>query len=144
MTVRVTPDPIDAPALIAAFQAANPDAGAIAVFVGQVRGGDGIEALDLEIYHGFTQAQVADGLSAIAATVDDFLAVHRYGRIAVGEAVVLVVAAGRHRRVTFAAVDRAMDWLKTQAAFWKREISASGHRWVEPRQEDYDDAQRWG
>lgn len=143
MRIMITPHQLDAAALLAEFQAANPYAGAIASFIGQVRPEPEIEALELEIYDGFTQAQVREGLSPIAAMVDDFFAAHRYGRLSPGETIVLVMAASRHRRAAFDAVDRAMDWLKTEAAFWKKECSVDGVRWIEPRSEDYSDAQRW-
>lgn len=142
MRALVTPEPIDAAALLARFQATNAEAGAIASFVGLVRG-EGVTALELEIYEGFTQNQIFAGLEPVRAEVDDLWAIHRYGRLLPGETIVVVLAASRHRRAAFAAVDRAMDWLKTEAAFWKKEHRASGTHWIEPRAEDYIDAARW-
>lgn len=142
MQLRVTPDPLDAPALLAAFQAANSMAGAIVSCVGQVRGA-GVEALELEIYEGFTQPHAAQGLAPIAAGVCDFLVAHRFGRLLPGEVIVVVAAASPHRRAAFEALDRAMDWLKTEAVFWKREHGPAGARWIEPRGQDYEDAARW-
>jgi molybdopterin synthase catalytic subunit len=141
MRTLVTPAPIEADVLFAAFQADNPQAGAIAAFVGQVR--PGVDALELEIYDGMTQTQVATGLAPIAATVDGFYAVHRFGRLTPGETIVVVLAAAAHRRAAFEAVDQAMDWLKTEAAFWKKETVGGRSRWIEPRAADYTDAQRW-
>jgi molybdopterin synthase catalytic subunit len=114
MRTRVTPAPLDASAVFAAFQAENREAGAIASFLGQVR--PGVEALDLQIYDGFTQRQVEAGLAPIADAVDAFRAIHRYGRLAPSETIVVVIAAADHRRAAFEAVNRAMDWLKTKAA----------------------------
>lgn len=142
MRVLITPDPLDAPALLEAFQAANPMAGAIASFVGQVRGA-GVEALDLEIYDGFTQPHAQAGLAPIAADVAGFLVAHRFGRLLPGETIVVAAAASPHRRAALQAVDRAMDWLKTEAVFWKREHGRDGARWIEPRSRDYEDAARW-
>ena len=142
MRLLITPDPLDAPALLAAFQAANRTAGAIASFVGQVRG-EGVEALELELYDGFTQPHAEAGLAPIAAGVGAFLVAHRFGRLLAGETIVVVAAASPHRRAALQAVDRAMDWLKTEAAFWKREHGPAGPCWIEPRGQDYEDAARW-
>lgn len=141
MLTLVTPSPIDAADVFAAFQANHREAGAIAAFIGQVR--PGVEALELEIYDGLTQAQVAAELAAIAANVDGFCAIHRYGRMTPGETIVVVLAAAAHRRAAFEAVDHAMDFLKTEAAFWKKETVGGQSYWIEPRAEDYADAQRW-
>ena len=61
----------------------------------------------------------------------------------VGDPIVLVAAAAAHRRAAFEACDFLMDYLKTEAIFWKRETSANGTTWIEPRSEDYDDNNRW-
>jgi len=69
--------------------------------------------------------------------------IHRTGLIPAGETIVYVVAAARHRRDAFLAADFIMDYLKTEAIFWKREHRASGAYWIEPRPKDYKDAKRW-
>ena len=68
---------------------------------------------------------------------------HRFGRLDPGEAIVFVAAAAEHRRGAFDAVDCVMDRLKTEAAFWKREVGPSGARWIEARDCDRDDRRRW-
>jgi len=139
----VSPATLDAPALLAAFERANSGAGAIVSFAGRVRGEGGVTALELEIFPGFTEPAVAAAMAEIAAGVDDLWALHRFGRLAPGETIVLVAAASAHRRAAFEAVDRAMDWLKTQAPFWKKEHRAGAAAWIEPRAQDHADAARW-
>ena len=68
---------------------------------------------------------------------------HRTGVIPVGETIVYVAAASRHRREAFLATDFMMDYLKTEAIFWKKEYRVSGINWIEPRVQDYKDAKRW-
>jgi molybdopterin synthase catalytic subunit len=130
---------------IAAFAAAHPQAGGIASFVGQVRSADGVLALELSHYHPLT----LPGMEALAAAalqrwaLEGMLILHRIGLLAPGEPIVLVAAAARHRRDAFAAVDFAMDHLKSEAWFWKREQTAAGWRWIEPRPEDHANRARW-
>lgn len=69
--------------------------------------------------------------------------VHRRGAVAPGETIVFVAAAAAHRRAAFEAADYMMDRLKTDAVFWKREETAQGSRWIEPREQDYSDRERW-
>lgn len=71
------------------------------------------------------------------------LVIHRSGEMAVGEPIVLVAAAARHRRDAFAAADFAMDHLKSESWFWKREKVAGEWRWIEPRAQDFEDIGRW-
>jgi len=131
---------------VAAFASAHPAAGGIVSFLGQVRCGDGVEALELRHYEPLT----LPGMQALAATtlsrwpLDGLLLIHRIGEMAPGEPIVLVCAAARHRRDAFAAADYAMDHLKSDAWFWKRERVAGVWRWIEPRAEDHADRARWG
>lgn len=89
-------------------------------------------------------------MRALATTVmarwplDGLLAIHRVGTMEPGDPIVLVAAAARHRRDAFAAADYAMDHLKSESWFWKREKVAGAWRWVEPRPEDFSDLARWG
>ncbi len=122
--------------------------GAVVEFTGLVRGSDEGEAVTALILHhhpGMTLASIDDiagrvrerfALTALAIT-------HRVGRVAVGEAVVWVGAASRHRRAAFAAVDMAMDHLKSEALFWKEEERGDQMMWIEPTAGDYADRDRW-
>ena len=89
------------------------------------------------------------GIATLAETavarwaLDGLLIVHRVGAMDPGDPIVLVAAASRHRRAAFEAVDYAMDHLKSEAWLWKRERTAAGWRWIEPRAEDFSDRQRW-
>jgi molybdopterin synthase catalytic subunit len=119
----------------------NDDAGACASFIGFCRG-DGpngkIEWLELEHYPGFTETQIAAIADAIVTrhSLIDLLAIHRVGRVLPGEAIVLVAARSRHRAAAFSAVEQMMDYLKTDAPFWKKEKRADGAHWIEPTAED--------
>lgn len=146
--IRVQTGPFDASAELARLTEAARDCGAIVSFVGMVRGNfgsDAVEALELQHYAGFTEAAI----ELIAAEAKDRFAVdairivHRHGRLAPGEPIVFVGAAARHRRDAFDAVDYLMDRLKTEAPFWKRELGPAGNRWIEARDSDLADAQRW-
>ena len=116
--VRVGPEPIDPGAELDRFCAVRQASGAVVSFTGLVRGGADT-VLELEHYPGFTEAQIAARAEFLAGTfgLDDLLVVHRVGRMTVGEVVVFVAAAARHRRAAFEGVDAAMDWLKTSAPF---------------------------
>jgi molybdopterin synthase catalytic subunit len=125
------------------------DAGALVAFQGRVRGHDAavpLTALHLEHYPGVTESEIAR-IAAIAASRWPLLAcrvIHRVGRLLPGEAIVLVLVASSHRHAAFAAAEFLMDYLKTQAPFWKREEFADGRQlWVEARVSDQDACQRW-
>lgn len=138
---------IDPAALLRDFSRGLDDAGAIATFVGLVRkdGDNAVEALMLDYAPGLTEAAIA-GAAAKARDrwpLLKLLVVHRVGRIAVGEAVVFVATASAHRRAAFEACDFLMDFLKTDAPFWKKQIGRSGDKWIEPRAGDYSDRARW-
>ena len=123
---------------------ASSDAGGIASFVGQVRAG-GVEALELSHYEPLTLPGMEE-LGAEARLRFDLMGlvmVHRIGRLAPGDPIVLVAAAARHRRDAILAVDFCMDHLKSAAWFWKRELRADGWHWIEPREADHSDLARW-
>ena len=124
---------------------AGGEVGAVVSFTGLCRGEAGLDALELEVYPGFTETEIAREAQATTVRfgVGALEIVHRVGRVAPGEAIVFVAAAARHRRAAFQAVDQLMDYLKSRAPFWKKEIGASGERWIEPRAQDYEDAARW-
>jgi molybdopterin synthase catalytic subunit len=146
--IRVQTAPFDPHAETAAFQAGRADAGALATFVGSVRdsahGGD-VSALELEAYSGFTEKQITKIEADARARFDviDTLVIHRHGRMAPGEAIVLVAALSKHRREALQCVDYLMDRLKTEAPFWKKEVRAGGEEWIEPRGDDHSAVDRW-
>ncbi len=146
--IRVQTEPFDPHAETAAFQRGRADAGALASFIGSVREtahGDDVVALELEGYPGFTEKQIAQIEADARARFDviDTLVIHRYGRMAPGEAIVLVAALSRHRREALQAVDYLMDRLKTEAPFWKKEMRPSGAEWIEPRSDDRASRAKW-
>ena len=143
--VRLSDGPFDPAREIAAFAAAHPHAGGIASFIGQVRCGEGVEALELRHYAPLT----LPGMEALAAEalsrwpLDGLLVIHRHGCMAPAEPIVLVCAAARHRRDAFAAAEFVMDHLKSDSWFWKREKAGGQWRWIEPREQDFADRARW-
>ena len=120
---------------MAAFIGRHGQAGGVVSFLGQVRGDGGVEALELKHYPPMTQPGMADLAAAIERrwALEGLLLLHRVGLMVPGDPIVLVAAAARHRRDAFAAADFAMDHLKGESWFWKREKTAAGWRWIEPR-----------
>ena len=143
--VRLALAPFDPAAEIAGFNARHPHAGGIVTFLGQVRDGGGVEALELQHYAPMTLPGMEELARITQARwpVEGLLFLHRSGVMYPGDAIVLVCAAARHRRDAFAAADFAMDHLKSESWFWKREKTAQGWRWIEPRPEDHEDLSRW-
>jgi molybdopterin synthase catalytic subunit len=146
--VRVQEASFDAGAEIAALTAGRRDVGAVATFIGVVRDrneGDAVGHMTLEHYPGMTER----ALEAICAEAEsrwkliDVRVVHRVGTLAPGEAIVFVGVSSAHRGAAFAACEFVMDFLKTQAPFWKREDTPAGSRWVEARASDDQAAGRW-
>ncbi|MCD6734889.1 MAG: molybdopterin synthase catalytic subunit MoaE [Burkholderiaceae bacterium] len=148
MPVRVQQHDFDVGAEIAALRAGNLNVGAVATFVGTVRDlneGAGVSAMTLEHYPGMTERALED-ICAQARTrwnIHDALVIHRYGDLAPGDQIVLVVVTSAHRGEAFAACEFIMDYLKTQAPFWKKERTPHGERWVEAREIDDEAAARW-
>jgi molybdopterin synthase catalytic subunit len=144
--VRLSGTAFDPAAELAAFTAAHPQAGGVVSFLGQVRLEAGeVEALELRHFEPLTlpgMAELADEAQRRWA-LDGLLLLHRHGTMRPGEPIVLVAAAARHRRDAFAAADFCMDHLKSRAWFWKREKTAAGWRWIEPREDDHADLARW-
>jgi molybdopterin synthase catalytic subunit len=148
MSVRVQTQDFDAGAEIAALRRANPKVGAVASFIGVVRDvneGDAVRDMTLEHYPGMTERALEEIVAEAKSRWDiiDVLVVHRVGRLAPTDQIVLVVVTGAHRGEAFAACEFVMDYLKTRAPFWKREQTPDGQRWVEARSEDDAAAERW-
>jgi molybdopterin synthase catalytic subunit len=143
--VRLLTTPFDPGAEITAFSAAHAEAGGIASFIGQVRAGEGVEALELQHYQPLTlpAMQALADTTTQRWTLNGLLIIHRSGLMHPGDPIVLVATAARHRRDAFAAAEFAMDHLKSESWFWKREKADGEWRWIEPRLEDYADVMRW-
>jgi molybdopterin synthase catalytic subunit len=143
--VRLLSQLFDPGAEIDSFTAAHPDAGGIAAFVGKVRPTDGCQALELSHYEPLTLPGMSDlaGEALVRFGLTGILLVHRVGEMLPGEPIVLVAAAARHRRSAIEAIDFAMDHLKGDSWFWKREKRADGWHWIEPREADHHDLARW-
>jgi molybdopterin synthase catalytic subunit len=147
-TIRIQEGDFDVAQEIAALSQGRTDVGAVVSFSGICRGsenGEPIAALTLEHYPGMAEAEIGrhanDALSRwplLGLTI-----IHRFGRIAPGENIVLVVTASSHRQAAFEAAEFLMDYLKTNAPFWKREESEKGTSWIEARDHDDDAAARW-
>ena len=146
--IRVQQEAFDTGAEIARLKSGNDNIGGTVVFVGSVRdlsGGKPVTAMTLEHYPGMTEQALAD-IEAEARRrwpLDASLIVHRYGRLAPGDDIVLVIAASAHREAAFAACHFLIDWLKTKAPFWKLEETAAGGQWVEARDSDDRAARQW-
>ena len=148
MSVRVQTDDFDVAREIAALRAGNAKVGAVAAFIGIVRDlndSADVRTLTLEHYPGMTEK----ALGAIVTDakqrwgIYDALVVHRVGRLAPTDQIVLVAVSSAHRGDAFAACEFIMDYLKTKAPFWKKEETPAGERWVEARASDDDAAARW-
>jgi molybdopterin synthase catalytic subunit len=145
ITVRVSPDPFDTGAEIAAL--ARDGMGAVASFTGIVRGDGGLVALTLEHYPAMTEAalRALAGGAAARWSLGGITLHHRVGRLVPGDPIVLVACASAHRADALEACAFLIDRLKTEAPFWKRESFADGHEvWVEARTSDDTAAARWG
>lgn len=147
-TVLISPEPFNPDEEMRAFRRRCSGAGAIASFLGQVRGqaeDSAVTSLRLEHYPGFAERMIDDFAREATARwpLTGLRIVHRVGALYPGDPIVFVAAAAAHRRAAFEAVDFLMDYLKTEAPFWKQETTNTGARWIEPRPGDYSDRQRW-
>ena len=132
-------DPLDE---IRRFEETNAESGAIATFIGRCRPlsrGTAVVSLELQHYPGFTEQEVARFLEQTVSLsgLRDALVIHRVGSIRPGEAIVLVAAASDHRGGALTAVEALIDFLKTEAPLWKREVTEAGEQWIEPTPLDY-------
>ena len=147
-TVRIQREAFDTSAEVAALTGGRTDIGAVVTFTGVCRAdenGEQIAALTLEHYPGMAEAEIARHAEAAMARwpLLALTIVHRVGRIAAGDNIVLVLTTSSHRQAAFEAAEFLMDYLKTNAPFWKREESVDGTSWVEARHHDDDATARW-
>ena len=147
--VSIQTEDFDLGAEVARLRAGDPQVGAVASFVGTVRDvseGSAVARMELEHYPGMTER-------AIEAMIDEAMrrfpvraarVIHRVGPLAPGDQIVLVAVTAAHRGAAFQACEFLMDYLKTQAPFWKKEHTPEGARWVDARASDDAALARWG
>ena len=149
MSSRLTREPFDAGCELADFTSRLAGEGAVVSFVGIARSqsssGERVERLLLDHHPRLTLRSIKEIAESARKRFDipALRIVHRCGVVAPGEAIVFVAAASAHRRAAFEAADYMMDRLKTEAVLWKREDTAAGSRWIEPREDDYAARERW-
>lgn len=146
MTVRVQTAAFDAGAELNDFAKGRSDVGAVVSFTGVVRdtGGD-LQYMMIEHYPGMTEHAIADIAAQAVVRWDlmDVLVIHRYGTLNPGAPIMMVATAAGHRAAAFAAADFLMDYLKSRAPFWKKEVTATGAAWVAAKATDEDALNRW-
>ena len=148
MSVRVQTEDFDIGAEISQLRKGNAKIGAIASFIGLVRDineGDHVSTMTLEHYPGMTEKALEDIVAQAKSRWDvyDALVIHRVGRLLPLDQIVVVVVTSAHRGDAFSACEFLMDYLKTQAPFWKKEDTSKGARWVDARESDDAAAARW-
>ena len=151
MTARVAiqHEDFELSAEIAALRQGDTRVGAVCSFVGTVRDrneGDAVATLELEHYPGMTEKSIEAMIDAAMARFDIYAArvVHRVGLLQPMDQIVLVAVTSAHRGESFQACEFLMDYLKTQAPFWKKEVTPAGSRWVDARVSDDAALARWG
>ncbi len=146
MAVRVQSDAFELGAEVAAFSKGRADMGAIVTFTGVVRdlGGD-LKHMLIEHYPAMTQPAI-EAIEAEARrrwSLGDCLIIHRHGPLKPGEEIMMVATSAPHRADAFEAAEFLMDYLKSRAPFWKKEVTESGENWVEAKDDDEEALKRW-
>ncbi|MFC3614066.1 molybdenum cofactor biosynthesis protein MoaE [Lutimaribacter marinistellae] len=146
MRIRVQEEAFDLGVEANAFAEGGMANGAIVTFTGVVRDvAGGLAAMEIEHYPGMTEKAIA-GIAEEARTrwhLGDVMVIHRYGRLAPGERIMMVATAAPHRKDAFEAAEYLMDYLKSRAPFWKKEVTHDGAEWVAAKDEDEDALTRW-
>ena len=144
MKISIQKEDFDAGAEIAALKT-DAGIGAIATFIGTVRGTGGVEALNLEHYPSMTEREIARLIDEAKSrwALSGVTIIHRIGKLKVGENIVLVVTASAHRRDALAACEFLIDQMKTNAPFWKEEERNGTREWVPARASDDAAAEKW-
>lgn len=148
MAVRVQTEDFDLSAELARLRAGRADVGAVVSFVGTVRDvndGANVSAMELEHYPGMTEQALGDIIERARARWEliDALIIHRVGPLQPMDQIVLVAVTSAHRGEAFAACEFIMDYLKTEAPFWKKEQTPQGARWVDARVSDDHARTKW-
>ncbi len=139
MSVRVQEAAFDVAAEMGAFQSAVSRYGAVVSFTGLVRDDTGtLEYMFIEHYPGMTEAALQKFADQATEKfgLEKALVIHRHGRLQPGEAIMMVATAAGHRKDAFAGADYLMDYLKSRAPFWKKEVSKGGANWVAAKDQD--------
>ena len=145
LKISVQADDFDLAAEAAALEATG--AGAVVTFTGLVRDvAGGLRWMELEYYPGMTVRALEDIARRAADRwpLSGVTVIHRHGRLKPGERIMMVATASRHREAAFEAASFLMDYLKSRAPFWKKEVTADGEAWVAAREADEDALGRWG
>jgi molybdopterin synthase catalytic subunit len=147
--VRIQTADFDVAAEIAALRRDDPGVGAVCSFIGTVRDrndGSSVSAMELEHYPGMTEKAIEEMIDEAFRRFELRAArvIHRVGALQVQDQIVLVVVTSSHRGESFRACEFLMDYLKTQAPFWKKESTPEGERWVDARVADDAALERWG
>ena len=146
MASRVQDAPFDAGAELTEFTAGRSDLGAVVTFTGVVRDDTGnLKFLEIEHFPGMTlkEIETIEAQAVARWNLGASLVIHRYGRLKPGENIMMVATAAAHRADAFSAAEYLMDFLKSRAPFWKKEVTEAGESWVEAREEDEDALGRW-
>ncbi|MCO6384354.1 molybdenum cofactor biosynthesis protein MoaE [Oceanicola sp. 502str15] len=144
--VRVQAEGFDAGAELNRFSAAQAGAGAVVSFTGVVRDvAGGLEAMEIEHYPGMTEKAIAGIVQQAEGRwpLTGALVIHRHGRLEPGAQIMMVATASAHRVAAFEAAEFLMDYLKSRAPFWKKEVTRDGDGWVEAVEADEDALKRW-
>ncbi|MDP1657545.1 MAG: molybdopterin synthase catalytic subunit MoaE [Hylemonella sp.] len=147
--VSIQTEDFDVGAEIAALRAQDKRVGAVCTFIGTVRDrndGSSVSAMELEHYPGMTEKSIEDMIDAAFKRFDIYAArvIHRIGPLQPLDQIVLVAVTSAHRGESFQACEFLMDYLKTQAPFWKKEQTPEGARWVDARVSDDKALAKWG
>lgn len=147
MDIRVQGEAFDLGVEARDFAQKTRASGAVVTFTGIVRDtADGtLDYMDIEHYPGMTEAalrQIADD-ALTKWSLEDAMILHRIGKMRAGETIMMVATAARHRKDAFEAAEFLMDFLKSRAPFWKKEVTKEGVAWVKARDEDEDALSRW-
>jgi molybdopterin synthase catalytic subunit len=147
--VRIQHDDFDVSQELTAVRRGDAGVGAVCVFVGTVRdrnGGSGVASMELEHYPGMTEKSIQAMIEQARQRFDILAArvIHRVGVLQPTDQIVMVAVTSAHRGISFQACEFLMDYLKTQAPFWKKEVTPEGARWVDARVSDDAALARWG
>ena len=145
MKIAVQSQAFDLGAEVAAFSSRVAGAGAVVTFTGIVRPDGGLTGMEIEHYPGMTERAIAAMVDEAVTRwkLEDALVIHRYGRLGPQDPIMMVATAAPHRGHAFAAAEFLMDYLKSRAPFWKKELAADGSAWVAAKDEDEAALKRW-
>ncbi|MEM8851085.1 MAG: molybdopterin synthase catalytic subunit MoaE [Pseudomonadota bacterium] len=145
LRIVVTPDDFDL-GVEAQRLESGPDTGAVVTFTGRVRDvSGGLKHMEIEHYPGMTERALTDIAHQAASRwpLSAVTIIHRHGPLAPGDRIMMVATASRHRDAAFQAAEFLMDYLKSRAPFWKKEVTEDGTNWVAARDTDEDALTRW-